>query len=178
MELLRRPPLSFDVIVTQKDLFASDPSLIYYPLVYLHGRATLHFDKDELQALRQHLDPGGGTLFADAACGSTAFDTSFRRFVAELLPKEPLVPIPRNDDLYSNKVGFDLSDVQYSQAAGGRRDFPQLEGIKINDHWAIIYSKYDIGCALERHTGLDCKGYSHPSAAKIAANIVIYSTLP
>ena len=32
--------------------------------------------------------------------------------------------------------------------------------------------------ALERHSGLDCKGYSYDSALKIAANIVIYATLP
>ena len=53
-----------------------------------------------------------------------------------------------------------------------------LEGVRINGHWAIIYSKYDIGCALERHTGIECKGYTYESALKIAGNIVIYSTLP
>ncbi len=125
-----------------------------------------------------HLEPGGGTLFADAACGSSAFDTAFRRFAAELLPNNPLVPIPRDDELYTTKVGADLHDVQYTKAVGGGRDFPQLEGVKINDHWAIIYSKYDIGCALERHTGIECKGYTYESAIKIAGNIVIYSTLP
>ena len=41
METLRRPPLNFDVVITQKDLFARDPNLIYYPLVYIHGRAAL-----------------------------------------------------------------------------------------------------------------------------------------
>ncbi len=95
------------------------------------------------------------------------------------MPNNPLVPIPRDDELYSaTKVGFDLSDCQYTRAAGGGKDYPQLEGVKINGHWAIIYSKYDIGCALERHSGLDCKGYNYESALKIAANIVIYSTLP
>jgi hypothetical protein len=179
MESLRRPPLSFDVTISQKDLFARDPSLIYYPLVYIHGRAAVQFDNDDLQALRRHLEPGGGTLFADAACGSAAFDASFRQFVAELLPGHPLVPIPRDDELMTaQKVAFDLNDVEYSDALGGARGFPQLEGVKINDHWAIVYSKYDIGCALERHTGLDCKGYTHASAVKIAANIVIYATLP
>jgi hypothetical protein len=178
MEVLRRPPLGFDVVITQKELFARDPSLIYYPLIYVHGRAGLSFGRDDLDSLRQHLEPGGGTLFADAACGSPSFNMSFRRFVAELLPNNPLVPIPRDDELYSTKVGFDLSEVQLTAGAGGGRGFPQLEGVKINGHWSIIYSKFDIGCALERHTGMDCKGYTHESAVKIAANIVIYATLP
>ncbi len=123
MESLRRPPLGFDVMITQKDLFASDPNLVYYPLVYIHGRAAFRFDDGDLQALRQHLEPGGGTLFADAACGSAAFDAAFRRFVAELLPNSPLVPIPRDDALLSSKVGFDLKDVQYTDAAGGAPRF-------------------------------------------------------
>jgi hypothetical protein len=178
MEALRKPPLSFDVVIKHKELLPRDPNLIYYPLIYVHGRAVLSFDVADLEALRHHLDPGGGTLFADAACGSPMFDASFRKFVALLLPNSPLVPIPRTDDLYGIKVGYDLSDSRYTDAAGGARDFPQLEGIKINNRWAIIYSKFDIGCALERHTGMECKGYTHESAVKIAANIVIYSTLP
>ncbi|MCA1685374.1 MAG: DUF4159 domain-containing protein [Planctomycetia bacterium] len=87
--------------------------------------------------------------------------------------------MPRDDEIYSRRGGgYDLEDVQYSKAAGGGRDFPQLEGVKLNGQWAVIYSKYDIGCALERHQGLDCKGYSPESAVRIATNIVIYSTMP
>ncbi len=41
---------------------------------------------------------------------------------------------------------------------------PSLEGVKIRDRWVILYSKYDIGCALERHQSLDCLGY-HPESA-------------
>ena len=81
-------------MITQKDLFPRDPNLVHYPLdLYPRpGRAVVH--KEDLDALRRHLDPGGGTLFADAACGSPAFDAAFRRFVAELLPNNPLIPIP------------------------------------------------------------------------------------
>jgi hypothetical protein len=177
MDTLRKPPLSFDVVMSQKELAPNDPNIVNYPLIYIHGRAAFNLSED-LEALRRHLDPGGGTIFADAACASPAFDASFRAFAAALLPNNPLVPIPRDDEIYTQKVGFDLSDVQYSKAAGGGRDIPQLEGVKLNGHWAIIYSKYDIGCALEHHQGIDCKGYSYESALRIAANIVIYSTLP
>ena len=178
MDALRKPPFSLDVVLSQKNLFPRDPNLIYYPLIYIHGRGSLSFSREDLEPLRQHLEPGGGTLFADAACGSPMFDATFRRFVAELMPDSRLEPIPRNDELYTNRVAFDLAQVQYTKAAGGAKDFPQLEGVKVNGHWVIIYSKFDIGCALERHTGIDCKGYTYESALKIAGNIVIYSTLP
>ena len=177
MDTLRKPPFNFDVVLSQKDLAPNDPNIVNYPLIYLHGRAAFNL-ADDLDALRRHLEPGGGTIFADAACGSPPFDTAFRKFAAALLPHNPLVPIPQDDEIYTNKVGFDLSQAQYSKAAGGGRNFPQLEGVKLNGHWAIIYSKLDLGCALERHAGLDCKGYTYESARQIAANIVIYSTLP
>jgi hypothetical protein len=178
MDALRKPPYKFDVVIAQKDLFPRDPNLIHYPLIYIHGRAALSFSRDDMDVLRHHLEPGGGTIFADAACGSPAFDAAFRRFVAELLPNNPMVPIPNIDPLMTKEVGADLRDVTYTKAAGGGQGFPQLEGVKINDHWSIIYSKFDIGCALERHTGIECKGYTYESAVKIAGNIVIYSTLP
>ena len=87
--------------------------------------------------------------------------------------------IPPDDEIYNLKGGYDLTRCQYSKAAGGGIDRPQLEGVKLNGHWAVIYSKYDVGCSLEREQGaLDCKGYAHESALRIAANIVIYATLP
>jgi hypothetical protein len=178
MDALRKPPASYNVVLSQKDLFPSDPNLVYYPLIYIHGRGSLSFPREDLDALRRHLDPSGGTLFADAACGSLAFDGAFRRFVAQLLPNNRLEPIPRTDELYNLEGGFDLRECQYTKAAGGRKDYPQLEGVKINGHWAIIYSKLDLGCALERHSGLDCKGYTYESAVRIAGNIVMYSTFP
>ena len=145
-------------MVSQKELFARDPNLIYYPLIWMEGRANFVLPKEDLEALRSHLDPGGGTLFADAYMGSPAFDAAFRRFVAELLPNERLVPIPRDDDLFSIRVGADLSNAEFTKAAGGGRGFPQLEGVKIKGYWAIIYSKLDISRALEGKIEVGCKG--------------------
>lgn len=173
-----REKLGYDVVVNHRELLPRDPNLINYPLIYIHGNAAFSFTEADVEALRAHIDPGGGTFFADAACGSPAFDAAFRRFVGELLPGRELEPIPPDDELYTDRVGFDLSDVQYTKAAGGGKARPRLEGVKVDGHWAIIYSPYDIGCALERQQGLDCKGYTHESAMRIAANVVIYATLP
>jgi hypothetical protein len=178
MSALRSPPLGFDVVIDHYALRPEDPNLVNYPLIYVHGRAPLAFTAEQLTYLRRHLDPGGGTLFADAACGSPAFDASFRRFVKELLPQSSLVPIPPDDPLYTRSLAFDLSDCRATHAAGGWQGRPHLEGVKLDGHWALIYSSLDIGCALERHNGPDCKGYDSESALRIAANIVIYATLP
>src|SRR5439155_26713081 len=115
---------------------------------------------------------------ADAACWTDAFAAAFRRFVAELTPGNPLVPIPRDDEFYTRRLGYDLSDARRTPAAGGKAEIPDLEGVKIDGRWAIIYSKLDLGCALQKQAGIECKGYTHESALKIATNIVLYATLP
>lgn len=173
-----REKLKLDVVINHKELLPSDPALINYPLLYIHGRNAISFTAEDMERLRRHVDPGGGVIFADAACGSPTFDASFRRLVAELFPKNPLEPIPADDEILTGKVGYDLSDIQFTKAAGGQKGKPQLEGVKINDKWVIIYSKLDLGCALERQAGLECKGYTYESALRIAANIVLYATLP
>jgi hypothetical protein len=170
--------LGFGVALTQKDMFARDPKSIYYHLVYLQGRGPFSLSNEDLDALRRQLDPGGGTLFADAACGDPVFDAAFRRFTTELLPDHKLVAIPKDDELYRDATGFDLSQCRYTNAAGGIKDYPRLEGVKINGHWAIIYSKYGIGCVLERDHDGGCKGYLHDDAVRIGGNIFVHSTFP
>ena len=128
MDVLRRPPFSLNVVIDQKDLFARDPSLVYYPLIYIHGRASLSFPKEDLDALRSHLDPGGGTLFADAACGSAAFDASFRRFVTELLPNNPLVPIPQRRRALHDQGRRRSFEGAVHQSRRRRRRLPSARG--------------------------------------------------
>jgi hypothetical protein len=41
-----------------------------------------------------------------------------------------------------------------------------------------LYSKYDLGCALERNTSADCIGYDHASALRIATAAVRYNARP
>lgn len=176
MDALRKPPFSFDIVIKQKELLPRDPSLVYYPLVYIRGRSLPPFDKADLDALRQQVDPGEGTLFADGV--SPEFDAGFRRFVKDLLPTRDFIPIPHDDELFTATVGADLSKVEFNKAAGGRRGFPDLEGVWIDGRWAIIYSRFDIGGALDANANIEAKGYTPESSRQIASNVVIYSTLP
>ena len=52
---------------------------------------------------------------------------------------------------------------------------PALEGVKLNGRWVLIYSKYDLGCALENHKSTDCLGHTPDSARRLAAAAVLYS---
>ena len=64
----------------------------------------------------------------------------------------------------------------YPYGGGGVKDLPPyLEGIKVDGRWAVIYSKYDVGCALEGHKSSDCLGHDRDSALRIASAAVLYA---
>ena len=52
---------------------------------------------------------------------------------------------------------------------------PHLEGIRIDDRYGVVYSKYDISCALEMSESLQCAGYIREDAKRIALNVLLYS---
>ena len=54
---------------------------------------------------------------------------------------------------------------------------PTLEGIELDGRYAVIYSKYDISCALERKNSGNCEGYISEDAVKLGTNIIMYSML-
>ena len=55
---------------------------------------------------------------------------------------------------------------------------PELDGIQIDGRLAVIFSPYDISCALEQHEALQCRGYTREDAARIALNVLLYSLSP
>ena len=60
-------------------------------------------------------------------------------------------------------------------AARIRQVEPQLEGIQLDGRWAVIFSPYDISCALESHEAIGCRGYTQQDAARIGLNVLLYS---
>jgi Domain of unknown function (DUF4159) len=160
-----------------------------YKFLYMHGRNEFKFQPKDLEKLRFNLE-NGGLLFADACCGKEAFDKSFRQFIKDLFPsqagtdaKEPpqLERIPPDDKLFSKELnGEALAETQVRLERGKafKASPPLLEGVKINNRWVVIYSKYDIGCALQQHQAGDCLGYSYASALRVGLAAVLYQLRP
>jgi len=175
-----RDNLKMNVALDQRELTPLDENLIRFPFLYMHGRSQFAFDDQQVTKLREHLERGG-TLFADACCGREPFDAAFRAFTRQLFPDAKLEQIPVTDEIFgssaggSDPIGFDLSTVQYTKSMPRSEGEPVLEGVRLDDRWVVIYSKYDIGCALERHQGSDCRGYTHESAVRVATNVILYS---
>lgn len=167
----------------ERDLTLADPNLFRYPIVYMHGRHEFNLGKTEQEKLRQFIDHGG-MLFADACCGASQFDRSFRALMKQVFPDNPLKRIPPDHEIFSAKVGFDLKtvkrrepDVDLANAAMNaavRTVEPFLEAVEIDGRFAVVYSKYDISCALERQSSVACTGYLHDDAVRIGLNVIQY----
>ena len=55
-----------------------------------------------------------------------------------------------------------------------KKTSPLLETLEIDGRIAVVFSPYDISCALENQTSLQCRGYAHDDAARIAINVLLY----
>ncbi|MEZ6068868.1 MAG: DUF4159 domain-containing protein [Pirellulales bacterium] len=167
------------------DLTINDEALFNHPMAFMHGQHSFRLTDAERTNLREFIERGG-TLMADAVCGSEAFAASFRREMQEIFPQASLEPIAPEDPLFTSQFGgFDIKSVVRrdpvrrgpDQALDARRveTEPELESITIDGRHAVIFSKYDISCALERHATLECRGYIREDAARIGINVVLYS---
>jgi len=158
----------------QREIALLDPNLTNYPLAYMHGRTKFLISDEEQKLLAEYLQTNG-VLLADACCSSEPFDAAFRELMKKMFPGNPLKPIPADHELMTEKIGYDLQRVSLNAAAGGAVQPPVLEGIEIEGRLAVIYSRYDLGCALEKQSSRDCKGYTHESAIKIATNVALFA---
>jgi prenyltransferase beta subunit len=171
--------------VRDAPLDITDPSLFDYHLVFMHGRTAFRLTDGERRQLRQYIDRGG-MLLADSLCASRAFTESFRQEMAAIFPNCKLEQIPASDPLLGTAYGgLDLRTVsrRTPKATGGAGPLettvhkvpPELEGIKLGDRWGVVFSPYDLSCALEKQDSLGCSGYTQVDAARIGLNVVLYS---
>ena len=180
-----RQNAKLDVVLDVENLSGDSVDLPKYKFLYMHGRKSFTLGAEEVNGLKANLQTGG-VLLADACCGNPQFDESFRKLTAALFPTQKLEVIPADDDLYSETVAgvkrVVIPTVKRRERAStadkesGFADLPPLlEGVKIDGRWAVIYSKFDLGCAMEGHKSSDCLGHTRESALRLAAAAVVYA---
>jgi hypothetical protein len=151
----------------------------------MHGRNAFRLLDSERKTLREFVERGG-LLFADAICGSEAFADSFRREMGLIFPQNHLVNIPGADPIWTDKFGgANLKTVRRRDPQPGpagepmravvRDVAPELKGIRFGDRYGVIFSEFDLSCALEKHDSIECRGYVREDAARIGLNIIMYA---
>jgi hypothetical protein len=175
-------------VETEETLTLTSKGVNDFKFLYVHGKSEIPAKESaELKYLRFDLEKGGGLLLADACCGSKKFDASFREFISKLFEgKAKLEPIPISDELFSEELNGPKNAITTVRCRrepandqhgdGGYKNVePMLEGVKIGGRWVVVYSKYDIGCALEKHQSSECLGHDHDSALRLGSAVVLYA---
>jgi hypothetical protein len=125
-------------------------------------------------------------LFGDAICGSQEFADALKAELTHLAPEGQWRRLERAHPLFTDAFhGFRIDTVRLRDPVRGGGDdplttrwittTPLLEGFFLEGRPVVIFSPYDLSCALERGASLDCKGYAPADAARIAANILLYA---
>lgn len=166
-------------------LAPTDARLLDHPLLFMHGRREFQFTPAERDALRTHLERGG-FLLADAICAARPFADAFRQELERIFPDARLRPIPADHPLFQSTFhGYDINKVRLRDPNVRTDDDPltariteappYLEGLELDGRLVVVFSPYDLSCALESHASLECKGYVKDDAAKIAINVLLFA---
>ena len=149
------------------------------PFLWIHGREDFRLNTDQRAVLRTYVE-NGGIVIAASLCGSEDFSSAFRREWSSIFPNQKLESVPNDSDLLNIPNGFDIRSVttrrfnrsgQLTKSVGP----PSLEWMRYDGLAAVFFSPLDLSCALESPNSVQCPGYETQVAAKIAANIVLFS---
>ncbi|MDR0521401.1 MAG: DUF4159 domain-containing protein [Planctomycetaceae bacterium] len=157
-----------------------------YPVLFMHGRSAFTFTDEQRKTLRQHLERGG-FLFANAICSAKGFQDSFTKEMKAVFPDLEFQKIPPSDPVFSDNYGgfkIETLDIRQTSRSPDKKTVthtrpmqPELYGLRLTaeDRWMVIFSPYDVSCALEKASSIECRGYTQRSALQLSANIVLYA---
>ena len=168
---------SIEVVAAAPSVRPDEPALFAYPLLYWAGdRAAPALTDLAVVQLRHHLATGGSLIIDNTgrAEASQAFDQSVRRELLRVFPQS-LQRVPANHVLFRSFYRLD-------RAVGRRADTHDAEGVRVGDHYAVIYTRNDLAGALLR---LPLGGFALPvvpggeaqreHAMRFAINTVVYA---
>lgn len=155
-----------------------------HPLLFMHGRRPFEFTPQQRTDLKTYLDRGG-FLFIDCICTSTEFADSIRRELKAMYPANPLTPMGADHPCWTESFyGYDVRQVTLhtpdvnpdgTATTRDRRTHPVLDLVALDDgRPVVVFSPYDLSCALENAAASQCIGYDKDDASRIAVNVVMF----
>jgi len=170
-----------DVNLKKNLVDADHKQLRDFPILFMHGRAGFEFTAEQRQAVKGHLE-SGGFIFANSICSNQAFTDSFRKEMRKITEIAP-APISPDDLIWSSEFnGKPVREVTLRKRnpdvqGGFDKNIgpPQLEGIEFEGRYAVVFSPWDLSCALENLTVSQCTGYTRKDAERIGFNVLLYA---
>ena len=149
------------------------PGLFDYSALFMTGHAGFTWTKEDAANIGAYLRKGG-FLLAESCCGNTAFDRSFRDFLRDVLPDGKLSVLPLEHRVYS--FGRDPRAIQYRESVKRENpdlQGPSLEGLDHEGHTVVFYSRFALGCSIEDHHCVECRGYTRAGALDLVTRVLL-----
>lgn len=170
-----KTPVSFE----REEVPLSSNRIFDLPMLYLTGHQEFSLSDAERTNLTQYLQKGG-VLFAESCCGREEFARSFHGEMARVIPGARLERLPANHMLYM--YPNTIKDVQPRPALAEKlgakgRIAPELYGISVNGHLAVIFSPRGMACGWELAQCPYCNGVHAKDCLALGVNILSYCLL-
>jgi hypothetical protein len=151
----------------------SQPGLFDYSALFMTGHAAFSWTKEDADMLRSYLKKGG-FLFAESCCGNSSFDRAFREFMRAVLPDSRLSVLPMDHRVYT--FGKDPRAIQVREIV--KRENPDLqgpglEGLALDGNTVVYYTRFAVGCAIEDHPCVECRGYTRAGALDLVTRVLL-----
>ena len=173
--------VSVDINAAPQPISLDRDALTGVDVLWVHGRTEFQWSRAERDLIGEYLRDGG-VILGSAICGEDAFAKSFRREIESILGDSSLKPVPPDHGVMNVPGAFDLSAVTIrtpsprGESVSKRVATPQLEMAQTDGEViGVFFSPLDLSCALESPNSIQCPGYSTEDAAKIVANLIVFS---
>ncbi|MCM8825167.1 MAG: DUF4159 domain-containing protein [Candidatus Omnitrophica bacterium] len=137
------------------------------PLLYITGHFNPNLSDVEVKKLREFL-LGGGSLIADACCGSQEFADFFKSLMKKVLPEAKISVWDPNHNIY--KVPFKIENFHYSYPEKN----PPLQIYTLRGIPVVIFSPYGMGSGWEGIPRPYTKEIEINQAQQLGVNIITY----
>jgi RNA polymerase sigma factor (sigma-70 family) len=148
--------LTWQVVDSRK---ATVADLLRAPILFINGHDATEFTIPEKNKLLEYVERGG-SIFAEACCGSPDFDKGFRKLIEELFPdkQDELRPLADDHPIWQSRYVLPS-------------EIHPLCGVKRGNRTVIVYSPKDLSCYWNQAKGSS----ANPAvikALKIGHNVV------
>ena len=151
----------------------SHSGLFDYSALFMTGHASFTWTKEDAATLGAYLRKGG-FLLAESCCGNAAFDRSFRDFMRDVFPESKLSRLPLEHRVFT--FGRDPRGIQYREVVKKENpdlEGPLLEGVDVEGHTVVYYSRFAVGCSIEDHQCVECRGYTRAGALDLVTRVLL-----
>ncbi len=180
--------LNIRVETHPKLIAITDPALFDYPIVFMHGRNAFRFTDAERKALRTICRARAGCCSATPSAAARPLPSRSAARWASSSPRtrwrtsRPTIRSGRTSTAAT--IFHEVTRRDPQPAAPGqptksalRQVPPELKGVRFGEHYGVIFSEFDLSCALEKHDAMECRGYTREDAAKIGLNVICYGSI-